>query len=518
MYKMLIVDDDSMVRANLSTLIDWTQYGISLLHGAENGKVALSTILNQRVDILLMDVKMPIMNGIELLKILKQKEIKPVIIMISAYEDYSLVRKAFKLGVEDYILKSNIRESECNEMAQKIIKKLDEKAIIPETESVNEDSIIYQKFKSLVASSISKTDSSTDDIEMNDLPCITSMIILDDKLDVNNRFSKDFKQTLELPIKQIIDQIPQLRYHYQLIKVNEFTYFLFYYNESKISYEFFYKIMHKIHDKLMNFMNLSTSNIISNKSDTKEELIANIKDLHNKKSAFLLYNKDTSIGQDDLNLPETVDIEPIEKMIGVGRYDDSELEFYINRVLIEIKNYSLDDTKNYFISIVYCILKTALILQSDIRTCIFNEKRDDLVSEVKRLENYWQLSYYLKGIVKKVIQITNSNKMQKTLSFEDKVMNFIEEHYDNSSLTLSSIAEHFNLNEKYFATLFKKQTGITVYSYLTKIRMKEAHKILQESNLKVYEVATKVGFYSVNSFSRTYKKYFNHPPKQGNKN
>ena len=139
MYKLLIVEDDAVIRTSLSSIIDWEKYGISLVQSAENGKVAYSTILSQRVDIVLCDVKMPYVTGIELLEMVSKLPVLPLFYMLSAYEDFSLVRKAFTLGAQDYISKSELNENRFVLFAEEVIKKLEERSIIPEVLNNTED-------------------------------------------------------------------------------------------------------------------------------------------------------------------------------------------------------------------------------------------------------------------------------------------------------------------------------------------------------------------------------------------
>ena len=89
---------------------------------------------------------------------------------------------------------------------------------------------------------------------------------------------------------------------------------------------------------------------------------------------------------------------------------------------------------------------------------------------------------------------------------------YLQDHYDNPDLTLSEVAEHVGLNEKYFSNRFTKEAGETVSAYLTGIRMQKAKEILKTTNFKVYEVAEMVGYHSVEHFNRVFKKTFEISP------
>ena len=93
MLKVLVVDDEFIVRAGLINCINWNQMNLSLVGEAANGKEALSLILNRRPDIVLLDLIMPVMSGMELIEKIAELNIKTNIIILSCHEDYSYVRQ-----------------------------------------------------------------------------------------------------------------------------------------------------------------------------------------------------------------------------------------------------------------------------------------------------------------------------------------------------------------------------------------------------------------------------------------
>ncbi len=105
MYNLLIVDDEPEIRQALSNYIPWEEMGFIVANTAKNGKEALDYIINNKVDVLLCDVKMPIMNGVELAKEIYSQNIKTKVIFLSAYREFDFAKKALLYGVEDYIIK-----------------------------------------------------------------------------------------------------------------------------------------------------------------------------------------------------------------------------------------------------------------------------------------------------------------------------------------------------------------------------------------------------------------------------
>ncbi|MCL2033112.1 MAG: response regulator [Oscillospiraceae bacterium] len=108
MYKVLFAEDEALMRMAFSKMMDWDNSGFQLAAVVANGAEALSYIEKNKVDVLITDLKMPVMDGLELIEALKERSFRGVILVLSNYTDFELVRKALTRGAADYMLKLNI--------------------------------------------------------------------------------------------------------------------------------------------------------------------------------------------------------------------------------------------------------------------------------------------------------------------------------------------------------------------------------------------------------------------------
>ena len=102
---LLIVDDEPIITQGLRYTIPWDTYGIKVVGEAEDGKEALEILRKQQVDIVLTDVRMPVMDGIELARTINEQMPRTRVIVISGYDEFEYAREAMRFGVKDYLLK-----------------------------------------------------------------------------------------------------------------------------------------------------------------------------------------------------------------------------------------------------------------------------------------------------------------------------------------------------------------------------------------------------------------------------
>ncbi len=152
MYNILIVDDEPIVKIALRSILPWEEYGFFICGTAGNGLEALSLIEKQHPDVIITDLKMPGMDGLELIRTLKEKKYPGEILVLSNYEDFDSVRSALLLGAADYLLKIKIQADTLlaclNKTTEKLQKKAGEKSPVPEeTISENRNRLLLSFFQ-----------------------------------------------------------------------------------------------------------------------------------------------------------------------------------------------------------------------------------------------------------------------------------------------------------------------------------------------------------------------------------
>lgn len=123
--KILIVEDEVLVRCGLKSMVNWEKLGVDVIGDASNGKEALEIYKENKPDIIMTDIKMPIMDGLELIEKIREEDHTTKIVLLTCYEEFSYLMRAMKLGVSDYILKLKMKPDEIEKAIEKVCRELD---------------------------------------------------------------------------------------------------------------------------------------------------------------------------------------------------------------------------------------------------------------------------------------------------------------------------------------------------------------------------------------------------------
>lgn len=139
--KILIVEDEVLVRCGLRSMVNWEKLGLDVIGDASNGKEALEIYEKEKPDIVMTDIKMPVMDGLKLIEKIREQDQSTRIVLLTCYEKFSYLMRAMKLGVSDYILKLKMKPDEIEKAMEKVCKELEQK----NPDSKNETKAVQDK-------------------------------------------------------------------------------------------------------------------------------------------------------------------------------------------------------------------------------------------------------------------------------------------------------------------------------------------------------------------------------------
>lgn len=519
-FKVLIVDDEYRIAMLIKKLIKWDEIGLVCVNAVDNGETAYNIILSEKPDIVITDIRMPKMNGLDLIKLTKEKFEQIKFIVISGFKEFEYAHTALQYGVTDYLLKP-VNEEELN----KVLKKL-------------HNTITNDCMKQEEGEQLKKAVTTSEQIIKSNL--------------LNNIIDKSELPTVEEMRKEYNLQLNAAAYRGIDIKLDYWDYEKYDKRQDRMTVEKIIMIVennirHNVKEHLIcekDYLNIYC--LINYELAKSKEIKDNINNILSQIQEYLIgfeqYKVTIGIGSEVLefgkiscSIQESYRAVQNRIKLGTGRLIYAELLQIVNRIdvqkylssyreqfLSSIEAFSqelMDNTINQIysefifkdgidFSCCYDIAEE-LIEQFFDNIIIQNEEGNQLKQIMKTaLWHSYTLSS-LKGLLKDNFCKHLENCMKRIETENAKPIRqakqYIEEHY-GEKIVLEDIAGIVNLNPVYFSVLFKKETGLNFSAYLVNVRMERAKDLIRNSNETIAAIADEVGYKDARHFSQIFTK------------
>jgi two-component system, response regulator YesN len=505
MYRLLIADDEPLEREGLDLTIAKGLPDVFKIDHAENGRIAIELTEKNHYDIIFMDIKMPGIQGLEAVEVIRKKLPHAKIIIVSAYDYFSYAKAAISLGVKEYILKPAKRDH--------IITLL--RNLLSEIEKDHQKRVeeLYQiemlsHFRPLTENELSM------------------MIMLNTIQDLS---PNEISNLLDFKLEYGYSKVVKIDYPNRL-------------NDSELK---------RIYECIKHYMKSENNCIVSPIIDGKIAIFEPIElnrlhliqeiEIKNAANRLVEYiNKQTGFNVH-------CEVGSIQRGIDGWRKSYFEALYAFNAgmdkvIEAPIASKQIKITNDELLAICSAINMIDLDLSLeqfnriyDRLTLELNLDTKQLMAEIIILFNHLeqflkQQNYHLTpfqfpdidepGLIKKVtdqqiiklIQIISKEKETRINHFVEVAKAYIYENY-RDDISLVQIANYVNLNPFYFSKMFKKKTGETFSDFMMKVRIEQAKQLMQDERLNLKEISYEVGYKDPNYFSRVFKKYTNESPK-----
>ncbi|WP_337102167.1 response regulator [Paenibacillus sp. YIM B09110] len=522
LYKVLIVDDEVLARVGIKSFVQWNEAGFEVVGEAENGEKALALIHKLQPDIVITDIHMPVMNGIELIKAAKAENLSVKFVVLSAYNDFEYVKEAMKLGASDYILKLEMESDTLTELLNHLKEKIMlENALQSEKEKFsmrskeNISAIKEKLFKEMVFGHKYSNAEFKEQLErlhielpQHHLGC---MILHPDN---KGRFDKkDIKDVylLDFAIMNIINEI-LIDYQYGVVFCSQPEEYVIIFSAGEgqgNNQSFKISDMDRIIRRfLKEYLNISVSIGISNvyqkysnlQSTYQEALYAVNQSFNYPPGSTIEYrNCIPNPGTEDISIK--LDLKELEKQL-----EATDLTG-IETIFLKITNYlhgaAAQITREYLKATCAALL---LIITSYLDGHSIGKRESWNLDPYKQLEelkthaDYIAWIEHLKALLLEALEQTEQPKRMI-----GKAMQFVNQYY-MENISLETTAEHIHISANYLSAMFKKEAGINFIDYVTNVRIEAAKKLIKAQKYKIYEVSQLVGYENEHYFSRVFKK------------
>jgi two-component system, response regulator YesN len=516
--KIMFVDDEEKTRSLLQMVLDWDSLGFEVVGEASSGMEGLSLMDELAPDLIITDIRMPFMDGLEFAGLVVESYPNTKVIVLTAYEEFEYAKQGIKMGISDFLLKP-IKRSEIKESVEIIRSK-----ILNEQSNREEYNRIRQKLKEslpflrdkflneLLVSKILPIDIK-ERIEYYSLPMLKNYA----QIAVVSIGKETNKLDQETTVVQELLYIDTIKQYFK----SDLGVIVFADNNGKIVilnsqeeinlYECCEYIKILIINKLKCDINIGVGNSYNELNKLQQSYREAAEALNYK----LIYGNNIVIRYSDISLEK-------DKNTSIyGKNDDmDEILFYIRAGISEKANELIrnkfKEISSYMpansneirvigISIITAIINT--LSEFDLNLSDIFSSISDIYSDILSLTNIPEIEAYIINISDKLTTNIKNIRETKKNSLMDDIIRYVEDNISDSELTLSALAAHFYINPSYLSRTFKQHTSFTFVEYLTSMRIKKAIGYFNNYDNLVYEVAEKVGIPDPNYFGKCFKKY-----------
>ena len=489
MYKVMIVEDVDIIREDIKRLINWQEYGYRVVAEARNGEAGLAMFQKHKPDIVITDIKMPVMTGLEMIKEIRSMNTDTQFILLTDYEAFEYAKTALYLGVHSYLLKYQLDPDI-------LLRELDkERSVIEKQRDINrmtkteyiKDCLVHGKreaeglcnfFGWHGCSCLMVVEAKSFTHKASELySCLKERL---------NRQSQDYEF-------EYIEMAPQE--HILFLKLTE--------SMSQLKNVNFIRTFVN-HLQSTSMENYGTE--ISLAVGPTLYVSGDIADAYRKAKELLRYK----VFFPGSCILDSIPPEPTA-------VQKEEIRLMLQSIKSNIKSLNTDELQRQIPQMFTCQLpelKNIELLEECVRTLTFAiasrseqgeiDNLSEVLDEITDCARNYNI-YVLNNLFLKAIEMMDADMGSRYSKRVHTIIRYVHEHYQED-VTLYDLSKELDLSMIYISQLFKKEVGITFSAYLTKVRIEKAKQMLSTGRYKVYEVSKMVGYQTVQYFSTIFKK------------
>ncbi len=505
MRKLYIADDEKSIRDGIKLLLDWAALGYDICGESGNGTDAVSDIMRLKPDLVLMDIRMPALSGVDAIKELFESGFSGHFVILSGYSDFKYAQAAMKYNVRYYLTKP-IDEDELLSAVKEISQNLDKK----DTEE-NFDLYLKSRSKKEVLADILNRSVDFSLLKSDDLGLSADKyrLVAYENFNISSEdLPYHFSELFKAAGKNSLSSIHIEYKHHNLLllmgdqAINLFNRFLSYYESVPEQ------------GSPLDSLFVAYSNVVGSLSDLPVSYMQ-LEALLSRR--FFCLQGQHVLSCDDL--PSfTGNLSPLEnsRIEGYACEISDYIQTFNRRKLAETL-YSIEEYLYHVdadITAVKLFLVDLYLQVKDTLTHRYNgqslpfDSNPEIISFIRDRNYLFEIAVYFSRHFEELMNALGNSSRESVI---DDVMYYIDHNY-STNLKLETIAPLFGYNSSYLGKIFSKAAGENFNSYVDRIRIEHALTMLEDGSLKVYEIAEKVGYRNVDYFHKKFKKITGESP------
>lgn len=527
LYRIMLVDDEEEVRTSIIKKIKWEEAGFVVVGDAENGRDALDKIEIYEPDVILTDIKMPYIDGLELARQVKENYPSTRIVLFSGFDEFEYAKQAIQCNVTEYIVKPVNGEELTNILIQirnSLDKEMEEKRSIESLRDSYKKNLPLLKehfFLDIVHGNI---DADTIALKLQEyglqnlmggslVIASTEISLPQDAGNMSNQYKE--QDYLTLSVERCLEEKLDGIYEYALFHSSRRIQLIIALKETQSLYNLMVLLNHTCKE-CKRIHNVDITIGLGEAYPKFEQVKQSYKEAKAALGYQKIMGKGTTIYIKDvepLNHRKRVDFFAEKELIVAMKFGSKEDVFQcIQGTFDNIQEQKLHTVEYqlYIVSFVHMIVK--LLNETGIDPLHIFDSTVDLNDLITSLQDINDLKQWLLQVCSKISDDIGTDREHATQNVINSAKLLIEKQYFDPLLSVEVLCQHLHITPTYFSTIFKKETGQSYVSYLTQLRMEKAKEFIELSDEKTYVIARKVGYEDPNYFSYVFKKQFGVSP------
>lgn len=528
MIKLLIVDDEPLVQVGIKSMIDWGSMGIEICGIAGNGDVAYEITRQQLPEIVITDIKMPRMSGLELAKKCRENFGKlPVFIILTSYEEFEYAKEALSFQAIDYLIKLELTAQSLTESVEKaltIVTQEQQNKILAPNMSITDLQVFRERFFVRLLNNLFEN---TEQFEtqaadfnitfdsagyaaahMEICSKHTQITTSEHEINIYNSTLQMFR---ELIAKYISCEVVSLDIHY-------FTVIFFIQENDLVDVRTYLRnILIQTFEMVFNYYSVQILCSIGRVVSTPLELTTSY---HDARQISSFINKDEPLMFFE-DLPKT---RPLRNVFNLSIFrtdireafeelDEEALHCVFSNITELLSRNTLQYAQALDAASTILHLSTTLLPNgTETISQIFEHEPDSYHSLYRQVSTPLIIAW-LHVLEEGLMKSLHEQKKESKNYLVENTKKYIALHI-NERLSLSMVANIFSVSPNHLSQLFKKYNDCGFSEYITQTKIEESKKLLKQSNLKIYEVADQLGFENAFYFSKVFKKVTGVSPRE----
>ncbi|WP_333647770.1 response regulator [Lacrimispora sp.] len=525
MIKLLIADDEPLVQIGIKSMLNWADYGIEICGAAMNGKNALEMIAEYSPEIVITDIRMPIMNGLELAKACRETYGNiPVFIFLTSYEEFQLIKEAMSYEAVDYLIKLELNAEALSETIKKALSRLETLQVSMEYKNSGRPLLqsYYEKFFMRLLHNLFDSEEQFE-LQSRDLKLdFTDQCYVTALCEIREENYKDmdytklmnlYNSTLQMAKEIICKHVPA---YVVSLDMKHFAVIFHLSSQEDYREEAVLQALHNAAQMVHNYFNVTVFTGVGTPVSPPLKISESYQEARQAKSlaesrqpVVFFTDNDTASIRNSFN----ISVFKNDMTKAFNEFDTDVLFHALTEIIGLFESHparylqAADGACN--------LLYLALSLLPDGEenmTEIFSSYSDGYRS-IYRFSSVDQIVEWMTVFRDGLCQVLKSKRKTYKAHVITNVQKYIDNHVAEK-LSLNEVAGVFGLSPNYLSILFKKNSSLGFSEYIAQAKINKAKSMLLEEDMKIYEAADKLGFESAFYFSKVFKKVTGLSPRE----